>query len=136
MDERAIPAVQARDAPVPDIHGLALADLREGRVTEFGWRVPRIRPNPVGHLAKSPGGLAKAKSRKNTEKRAVYEASLPLCHTMRGRPIWDASFPEMGAEGSSRVQALAHREQVIPAGDRMAHQSIFAGPDYPTGPNS
>ena len=52
----------ARDAPVSDFHGLAVADRREARVTEFGCPVARIRPNPVGHLAKSPSGLAKRKA--------------------------------------------------------------------------
>ena len=70
--------VLARDEHSHDFHGLALADLREARVTAFCWPVPRIGPNPVGHLAKSPSGLAKRKARKDTEKGAVYESSLPL----------------------------------------------------------
>jgi hypothetical protein len=49
----------ARIALVHAFHGLAVADLREACVTEFGWPVYRIRPHPVGHLAKSPSGLAK-----------------------------------------------------------------------------
>src|SRR6516164_5977166 len=93
---------------------------------------------PVGHFAKSRSGLAKRKARNNTVKRAVYEASLPVCHltTPRGaRPVWEARFPEMGAEWSSRWQAFAQSEQAILAGARMAHQSASAGPDYPIGRN-
>jgi hypothetical protein len=124
----------ARNAQVHDFDWLALADLREARVTAFGRPVARIRPNPVGHLAKSLSGLAKGKARKDTEKRAVYEASLPLCHTTPGRPIGEARFPEMGAEGSSRWQAFAHEEQAILAGAWVAHESDFRWPELPNRP--
>jgi hypothetical protein len=73
----------ARPAHVHDFHGLALADLREGRVTEFGWPVQRIRPNPVGHLAKSPSGW----QRRNREKmRKNEQFTRRVCHfaTRRG----------------------------------------------------
>jgi hypothetical protein len=86
----------------------------------------------------NPGAGGKEESAKIYGKRSGFGgdfATLPLCHTTRGRPVWEARFPEMGAQWGSRVQALAHRKQAILSRDPMAHQPAFARPDYPTGRN-
>ena len=62
-------------------------------------------------------------------------ATLPLCRTTQGRLVWDSSFPEMGAERNRSWQAFAQGEEAILARARMAHKSVSAGPDYPTGLN-
>jgi hypothetical protein len=87
-------------------------------------------PNP-----RAGGKEESAKKHGKTSSLRGEFATLPLCHTTPDRPIWEASFPEMGAEGSSRWQAFAQGEQAILARARIAHKSVFAGPDDPIGPN-
>src|SRR6516165_9727234 len=95
-----------------------------------------------GETATLPGPQAATRlySSKVTDRRSLQPftfqpVTLGLRHTTWDRPVWEASFPETGAQRSSRWQALAHREQAILARDRMAHQSVFPGPDYQIGPN-
>jgi hypothetical protein len=57
------------------------------------------------------GEIAK-KYGKTSDLRGEF-ATLPPCHTTPGRPIWDTSFPETGAEWSSSLQAFAQGEQAI-----------------------
>jgi hypothetical protein len=77
----------------------------------------------------------KVTDRRSLQPFTFQPVTLGLGHTTWDRPVWEASFPETGAQRSSRWQALAHREQAILARDRMAHQSVFPGPDYQIGPN-